>query len=152
MDAKTIAELGIDIEVIQEQVIARVVNDIADGIGREIKSTLLKGARDKVETYISTVLEEVASQTFQPIDRWGDYDGEETTIKDMLADSIENWWATKVDSKGKPCSYSSSITRAEYYAKKVVSECVDNKLGSEMAEIVLKGKEEVREAMAKSII
>ena len=154
MDKELIEMLGINTDEIRDQVIHTVSRQIADEIGRDIKSQLKAKSSAAVENLLTDIVDDVANKTFQPVNHWGEpTSAEPTTIKDMMAKSIENWWAQKVDTKGNvdTSSYGTKLTRAEYYAKKVVADHVDATLKLQMQKIVEEGKEQVRLAMAKAI-
>ena len=151
MDVKTLEELGLDLEDIQEQVVSAAALRVADRAGRELENKLILKAQAIVDAKVAEVVDKVMNDVFQPVDTWGKKTGEPTTIRKMMEKSIEKYWNEKVDSGGKPSNYSGNMPRAEYFAKNVVAKMVDYNMSSEMKKIIDAGKDKVREAMAKAV-
>ena len=116
-----IEQLGLDIYEIREDVTHRAAKKVAESVLRKVKSDVVNQAQSIVNAKIDEVVEEVMMQTFQPVTNWGEAKGEPTTIRDMFAKTITDWWGKKVSpTSGKPDNYSSAISRAEYFAGKTV--------------------------------
>ena len=121
---------------------------------------LIDSMKSKIQTQIDIIMlkkiEEVFKAPFQPVDRWGDKKGEVTTIKDMIANEAQDFWAQKVDEDGRRYDgYGSKLTMAQYHAKKVIKEFYDSQLKIEVDKMVKdfrsKIPETIGQEMAKSV-
>ena len=151
MNKSTIEDLGIDLEEIKERIVKDAARQIADTVGKGITHNLILNAQNAVNLKVNEVIDEVLSQTFQPVNTWGEKTGEPTTIRALMEKSVSDWWNEKVDSSGRKSTYGTAMPRAEYFAKQVVAKQVDYNVSSEMKKIIDAGKEKVREAMSKAV-
>jgi len=113
---------------------------------------LVKAAEPMIQSRIDKIMQEqieaVFSAPFYRRNQWGEQKGEETTIRDMIHDDAEKYWTVIVDSSGKVSNgYGDKMSRAEFYAKTVMTE-VYNK---ELTEVVRKMSQELAGRIPKTI-
>jgi len=145
-------ELGINTAEIEDTIIDRAARRIADNIGKDISDKLEARAEIIVNDKVNEVIEQVLTQTFQPVTTWGEAKGEPTTIRDMFEKEITKWWDTKVDGNGKiTTSYGTKQSRASYFANEVIKNVVDAELRGELNKFVAQGKAKVKDAMASAV-
>lgn len=152
MNKQTLEELGIDPLDVKAAVITNVSAAAYNDLKRDLMPKLIIKAEASIDAAINELTQEVLTQTFQPLTSWGEPQGEETTIRDMMAVKMENWWRQNVNKKGEASDrYGDKMTRAEWYARDIVGKYVDRQLRTEMKGIIDAGKDKVRQAMSKSI-
>ena len=106
--------------------------------------------QDKIDKIVTEKIEAVFSMPFQPVNRFGEKTGTETTIKELIANEATNYWTARVDpSTGKtPDRYASDHTeRAVFYARKVMTEFYDK----ELVKIVKKMAEDLKNRIPETI-
>jgi len=106
---------------------------ITEAIGNLV-DTMKPLLQQRIDEIMTTKITEVFTAPFTPTDRWGKPKGEPTTIRDMIADEAESYWAKTVGSDGKQPSdgYGEKMTRAQYYARQVMTDVYNEKLVQEV--------------------
>jgi hypothetical protein len=120
----------------------------------ELREKVTQRINSIVDERIGAVVDELLVREFQPLDVFGDKAGEPTTIKKMLARSLQSWWTAPVDMQGKAVprnSYGHKTSRAEFLVSKVAKEVIDKDLSRELREFTSETKAEIRKQMTAAI-
>jgi len=109
-----------------------------------------------IETRIEDILEAEAQKIFlnpfQRVNKFGEAVGGPTTIKDIIADSAVTYWTTIVGADGKPNpSYGDRMERAEFYAKKVMTEHYEKELVSVVRDMAKNLKDKIPATISDEI-
>ena len=134
--------MGITLEncgILREDILEGVINQIADGLDEQIDrqirysiETLIDTrVQEMLEKKISGVVDQYLAREFTPVDQWGEPKGPSTSVQDMLARTLTDWWTTKVDREGRPNNYGSDTVRAQYFASKVAKDVLEDSLKNE---------------------
>ena len=96
---------------------------------RKMKSQAEEQIRVKVgaivEREIPPIIQTVLSGEYQPVDQWGDAKGKPTTIRSMIAQSVQDWLKAMVDGRGNVMTgyqRDKGTPRLRYYIKNEVDE------------------------------
>ena len=132
-------------------------------VDRLAQNYVIPGAlQNKVEQRVNSIIDErigaivdgLLLREFQPLDVFGDKAGPPTTIKEMLATSLQTWWTTPVDAQGKAVprnSYGHKTSRAEFLVNQVAKEIIDKDLSRELREFTSETEAEIRKRMTVAI-
>ena len=107
----------------------------------------------RINEIMNQKMNEVFEAPFQPVDKWGNKKGEETTIRDLIALDAKNYWSEKVDENGvvNSSSYSNKTPRSTFYARKVMTEFYDKELVSEVKKLASEMKAKIPETISAEI-
>jgi len=154
--------LGISKEDIIDRIVDNAVtvlveeyrNDSARDVRDEVRRISLEGIREKVTAIINDEATKALEGRFQPLTSWGEENGKPTSIRQMFVDAAREWWAVKVDSKGNPDVHnygSKAIPRAEYVAKKVMTDVVSETFKLDIQRIINALRDEFKAAVSKAM-
>src|SRR5690606_15958780 len=94
-----------------------------DKIASKIDEKINEVFSTTVQAQLDVALAEAVNNSFDrayiKVTSFGQKEGGKTTIRRELERLIEGYWSEKVDAQGRPSSYGSSITRAEYYMMRI---------------------------------
>jgi cation transport regulator ChaB len=118
---------------IEKAIVETAVNEVLGrwdphkGIDAEIKKRIDKlfteRAEQQITAAINQAIEDGFDREYRRVDSWGQPQGQPTTIRKQLEDSISDYWNKKVDSNGKPTdSTYNGTTRAQYVMVKACGE------------------------------
>jgi len=107
----------------------------------------------RINEIMNQKMNEVFEAPFQPVDKWGDKRGEETTIRDLIALDAKNYWSEKVDENGvvNSSSYSNKMSRSTFYAHKVMTEFYNKELVSEVKKLASEMKAKIPATISAEI-
>jgi hypothetical protein len=112
----------------------------------------------RIENIMDEKIREVFTSSFQQVDRWGKPTGEPTTVQDLIADEAKKYWVETVGNDGKkPDGYSMSTqTRAQWYAKQVMTDVYNKELQETVRtmakELKAKIPQTIGEEISKAVI
>jgi hypothetical protein len=138
--------------LVEELLVDRIARDYV--LSSDIHEKILRRIDSIIEEHVGAVIDGLLDKEFQPLDVFGDKAGPPTTIKEMLAKSLQTWWTTPVDAQGKAVprnSYGHKTSRAEYLVNQIAKEVIDNDLSRELREFTSETKTEIRKQMTAAI-
>lgn len=145
--------------ILKEDILNGVVKQLCEEFDRsndyqirqEVSERIIKESARRVDEEITKVIQLTLETPFQPINVWGDKQGEATTVKQLVENNIEHYWKTTVDSRGRPTSssYSDKQSRATYMTSKLVEELFDKKVKDDVQKIYDELKERMRKDLAR---
>jgi hypothetical protein len=149
-------EMNIDDLLNPEHVEELLVDRLAQNyvLPGELHEKVAQRINSIVDERVGAAVDELLVREFQPLDVFGDKAGEPTTIKEMLAKSLQNWWTAPVDSQGKTVLrnyYGHKSSRAEYLVNQIAKEVIDKDLSRELREFASETKTEIRQKMTAAI-
>lgn len=146
-----------DLGITEEKIIAAIVEaafdqiDVLELAKKQISSQIKAKLDDMADETVGRVLDEevrsMLSREIVPVDTWGEKCGEPTTIRAALHNRAMNYWDTNVNSDGKPSTYGTGSTRAEFLMRKIGKEAFDNGIRENASEVV----RALRESLSKSL-
>ena len=155
MNKEILEQFGITKETILDEIREVALSEFREDLQGEISRLITNGAKDQIkkaiEDIVSTQSAAALDVEFTPIDQWGDAKGPKTTVRDLFFKTCKEWWAQKVDASGKPSSYGSGQTMAEYHAKKLVDEIITGKMNLALAATIAEAKEVLIESLTGSL-
>jgi hypothetical protein len=131
-------------------------DDLSGLIANEVKSRLDKIFIDRAEAQISETINDAITAGFereyQRINRWGEPEGEKTTIKAQLDKIISGYWNQNVDKNGKPDSSNyGTMTRAEWLMTKICAEDFSKSMQQQAVNMTAHLKDGLRGHMAQMV-
>lgn len=139
MDKQTLEALGIDVELLKEQIVeaatSLLVSDLRTKIFDEVKTSMIKELPIRVETTVTELARHVLLERYQPIDTYGHPNGEPTTLREVFIKAMENWWNQPVDSKGQVTSYRST-KRYQYIAETMMAQVMEKELKAQFDQLL----------------
>jgi uncharacterized membrane-anchored protein YjiN (DUF445 family) len=149
-------------EAIEEGIICKVADemihsaDMRKRIQHAVDERIDKLFQTVANAQITRAVEEAIKQSFERefcrVDSFGQQVGKTTTIRKELEILIGDYWNTKVDKQGKPCtSYSSSITRAEYIMTKLVAADFEGEMKQHVINIGSSLKDKLRSELHETV-
>ena len=138
--------------LVEELLVDRIARDYVLSI--DIHEKVAQRIDSIIEEHVGAVIDGLLDKEFQPLDVFGDKAGEPTTIKEMLAKSLQTWWTAPVDERGKAVprnSYGHKTSRAEFLVNQVAKEVIDKDLSRELREFTSETKTEIRQKMTAAI-
>ena len=106
----------------------------------------------RINEIMNQKMNEVFEAPFQPVDKWGNKKGDETTIRDLIALDAKNYWSEKVDENGKVSdSYNNKMSRSTFYAHKVITEFYNKELVSEVKKLASEMKAKIPATISEEI-
>lgn len=137
LNARTLKLLGVDGNMITAGVIATVSAQIMRKSADHIKTLIEEQIQDAIGAQINAIVLEILTQTYTPHSKYGDIEGEPTTIRREFEKAVAAWWAQKVEPDGAPANYSySGEPRSSWIAKKAIKELLDTELKDKMTGLV----------------
>lgn len=146
-------QLGITKEDLINQIVLKFIEKIeqedyeeyAINIKNQVELSFNKKFQEEINKHVTNhinKLSEIAFSTaYQPIDKWGQPNGEQTTLKDQFEKEMQKWWDAKVDKQSGEKTDYGGITRAEY----VVNKKIKDFLGDATNKAIVKSMEEARQ-------
>lgn len=109
-------EFKFDQEKLEQQIIEQAVDRIygdeeniyhriRDRVDARLNDALAKGLNSAIENAINEVMERALDDEIQPVNIWGEREGQPTTIRGALHERAKNFWHEKVDGKGEKSTY-----------------------------------------------
>lgn len=145
-------DCGIAREDILNSVVERLVAQLYDGrILGEVQAKVQAKAMAIVEERVSLAVDDLLSKPLQRTNLFGEPTGEPISIKDMMAESLVNWWTAKVNCDGKAGGYGSKLTRAEYLTNKAAAEILEKDLRVEYNKLITELRTEIRTSFSKAV-
>lgn len=132
-------------------------DDLSGLIRKEIKSRLDKIFLDRAETQIKAAIDAAVQNAFEReyrrVTRFGEPEGQPTTIRKELEKTVDAYWSAKVDPRtGKPTDSSySAVTRAEYLMTQVCAEDFSEGMKSSVVSVTGALKDGLRNQLAKQM-
>jgi hypothetical protein len=106
----------------------------------------------RINEIMNQKMNEVFEAPFQPVDKWGNKKGDETTIRDLIALDAKNYWSEKVDENGDVnSSYNNKMSRSTFYAHKVMTEFYNKELVSEVKKLASEMKAKIPATISEEI-
>jgi uncharacterized protein YajQ (UPF0234 family) len=129
------------------------LSDVVDRKIGEAIGNLVEQLKPMIKTRIDEIMqkevEKVFTMPFQRLTRWGDKQGELTTIRDMIADTDKDYWSKKVNSRGED-DYSGT-ERAVFFANRVMTEVYNTELTNTVKQMAKEMKEKIPQTIAAEI-
>jgi hypothetical protein len=139
--------------LVEELLVDRLAQNYV--LSSDLHEKVLRRIDSIIEERVGAVIDGLLDKEFQPLDVFGDKAGEPTTIKEMLAKSLQTWWTAPVDAQGKAVphrnSYGYKTSRAEYLVNQIAKEVIDKDLSRELREFTSETKTEIRQKMTAAI-
>ena len=123
-------------DAVVEQIVQRLIGEIRKDIRASVKAAL----QPTIDAETTTIVREVLTGEIRRTDRWGQTQGEPTTLRDMLADDIANYL-------NEPAKAWRSDERKNGF-RALLRDTVDETLGRELRTEVDKAKQAVRAQVA----
>lgn len=148
-----------------DEITAAVVERVADSFMREdhdlfaavearinkkIDDLFVKSVEPRIQAEIDKALTDCFHREYQRRTAWGEAEGETTTISKELEKLMSNYWAEKVDDKGKVSSYG-KMTRAEWTMAKVTGEDFKEQMHRYVVQGAAALKDGMRATMRESV-
>lgn len=149
-------DIGITKDELLEKVAENIVSDLHDDAVRKIEQFIHEEIKTQIRSQVSAIIMDTARKTFdgafQPVNCFGEKDGEPTTIREMFVQRAKEWWMQKVNSNGDPStSYGSNKTMAQYHADKAMSEVTKEIMKSEFEPLILDARKKLAVAFTESV-
>lgn len=149
-------DIGITKEELLEKVAENLVEDLHDGAKRQIEQFIHEEIKGQIRSQVSAIIMDTARKTFdgtfQPVNCFGEREGEPTTIREMFVQRAKEWWLQKVNSNGEPStSYGSNKTMAQYHADKAMSEVTKEIMNKEFEPLILDARQKLASAFTVSV-
>lgn len=74
-----------------DAVVAQIVERLIGEVRKDIRKTVLAAVQSAIEAEVSAVVREVLTGEIRRTNRWGEKQGDPTTLRDMLADDVANY-------------------------------------------------------------
>jgi len=100
--ARVEADVVVDMDHMRKQIQNQVAKRIYDDINKEVTDTIRQGLQDMVNKQLFDVF----NRSVTPTDKWGNKQGEPTTVSEMLQRDAEMWLTDMVDYNGRKGSSS----------------------------------------------
>lgn len=150
-------------DAITEAVIERATerlldeHDFVTAARRQISDRVNALFADQVEGEVASIVREATRAGFetvyQPVNRLGQPDGPETTIRKRLVDLVENYWAQRVSKRsGEPQKDSyDSVSRAEWTMAQICAGDFSAALRQEVVNLTATIKDGLREQLRTEV-
>lgn len=128
-----------------DTLIARKIGDLVEKMNPLIQT--------RIETIMNEKIEAVFVAPFQRTTKFGDKIGEPTTIKECIAEEAVKFWTEQVNpiNGERHTGYGDRVSRAEYYARKVMKEHYNKELISEVKAMAEEFKARIPKTVAEEI-
>lgn len=162
MDIQSV--LGLSKDELREQVITRAVDEILDRYGEGFEQRGLcifteratqaaeSMVKQKAEQAVMDSLQAVLDGVFQPVNAWGEKQGDPTTIRSLLKENMETFFTSEVNSKGgRPGYRDDKKTRAEWVAHAAVEEHLKGALRDELTPLIKEASKVLKAEVGEAI-
>jgi len=143
--------LGIDVESIRDQIIENVSSEIVERIEGDIRKSVGKRVDAVINKNINKVVEKELSEKYQPINDYGESQGEMTTIRSQFKKAVQEWWRQKVDDEGRISDGYNTKWRYEWIAQKVIGDVLTVQLKNKFNKLIELSKEQLKQGIAETI-
>lgn len=117
--------------------LGEIIHIIADKLKNQIWEDEKKQLQARIQEVLDNELMKILNNTFQPVNHWGDKDGQPTTIKQIFIDKSKDYWLQQVDSNGKASDkWGAKMSRAEFVTKGQIEAAFRDVMNSEIAVVV----------------
>lgn len=142
----------IDKEEIKEALIEKLSDNLIRDIGGDIRQKALSRVEERINAAVDAEVSKVLDGIYQPVNLWGEEDGDKTTIRSRLAQAIGDWWNQLLDSDGKVTISSYRGTpRYKYHLAETVKEVINGALKGEFEKLVKDFREQAKAGLTKVI-
>ncbi|MES2737260.1 MAG: hypothetical protein V4672_13130 [Verrucomicrobiota bacterium] len=158
MNNITLEALGISKEQIVEKIVSNLTEEareeITDLVASDIRKKVMAEVQSDLLATVKTAVAETCAKAldvkFQPLDVWGEAQGEPVTVREMFHRHAKEWWSQTVDAQGRPTDgYSKKMTRAEWHAAEAVKTALNGSLHAELEGVIKDARNEVSSAVSK---
>lgn len=138
-------------EILQES------EDLSGLIAKEVRARLdkifLERAESQIQQAIDTAVANAFEREYRRVTRFGEPEGQPTTIRKELEKTVDAYWGARVDPRtGKPTdSTYNSVTRAEYLMTQVCAEDFTDGLKNSVLNVTGALKDGLRNQLAKQM-
>jgi len=115
-----------------------------------IKQLFAETITVRIETFLHAEMERLISMEIRPVDIWGKPTGAPTTIRAQLAARAKEFWDTKVDTDGRPSTYSKT-PRHEQLLRKIVGDEFREAMRQNVVNIAAQFKDAVRDDLKAKV-
>ena len=150
--------------ILREDILNGVVNRLVEPMEDDIQNAAIKATHNKIEELVGKKVEtivadaitakvcELMASEVQPLNIWGEKRGKPRTINDILSDSLQTYWAEKVDRNGKKTdSYNAYETRVEHMVKKVANDVLKDSSSKEFQQLILDTKAKLSDSLSEAV-
>jgi hypothetical protein len=123
-----------------DAVVAQIVERLIGEIRKDIRKTVLAAVQPAVEAEVGAIVRETLTGQIRRRNRWGEVEGDPTTLRDMLADDVANYL-------NEPAKHWSSDERKGGF-RQLLRAVVDETLSRELRKEVETAKAAVRAQVA----
>jgi hypothetical protein len=141
----------IDVDELKEDVVERAAQILLDSIKYDAKQSVLQSVKGCIGDHINQIVIEALSESYQPIDTYGEPTGPMTTLREQFKKAVVNWWNETVDDDGKPGGRWNSEPRYKWVASKVIGDVLGHKLKKEFKALVDQSRELIKKGIAELV-
>ena len=145
IDLQKHAEDG-DFSSIEEMIVNRAVEKVADRIARTLESDIDGIARERAIVCIDAKIDDLQTATFQKTNHYGQPTGEAKTFLELVLESVDAWGSQHVGYDGRPTNStmgSDKKTRIQWLAYKMADEIAQEHMKEMMEELKEMGASKV---------
>lgn len=154
--------INLDDEALRELIAEKVADsfctdeDIVQRVNRVIEARIDKvfaeRAAEAVEQAATRAVTEGLDRVFQKVNRFGQPEGDPTTIRKEMERLVDGYWSQRVDRNGKSTdSTYSTLTRAEYLMAQVCAEDFSAQMRQAAISVTAALKDGFRAQLAKHV-
>lgn len=155
--------MNVDInkEQIEKAIVNQVVDELMDNsdffslvkdeVARRAETALAKGIDDQIEIAINNVMEKALDSEIQPVNTWGEREGEPTTIRGALHDRAKNFWTEKVDRNGKASGGYNCTPRYEHVLGVITAKEFESQIKQNITDIAGAIKDAIRDDLREQV-
>lgn len=147
-------DIKLDQKKLEAAIVQQAVDDILSGdhavhemvrseINKRITAELNKNLNKGIEKTLNGILEAALDSEVNPVNIWGEREGEPTTIRAALHKRAQGWWQEKVNSKGEKETYGGK-PRHEYVLSMIAAKEFDSAIKQNMVNMAGALKDAVR--------
>jgi hypothetical protein len=146
---------------IDKEIQDAIINQITSKFSAKVEGEIVKAAEQQISSKVSNVIDQKVSEItenllakkFDLVDRWGDVEQKDVTVKGMLKKRLDSFLEEKVDKNGNPSrsGYGETTTRLDYVIRKNIDYEMENKIKSAASEIKKKLEEYITTTLKAQI-
>lgn len=113
------------------------LNHVSDKVVKDLIEKQKLRLEVKINDKIDAELNKILYTSFQPVNNWGEKNGDVTTVKEIFEKRSRDFWLQTVDENGKKSDgWGVKMTRAEFIAKQHIEESFKTALSKDIDPII----------------
>ncbi|NUB12682.1 hypothetical protein GAY28_08150 [Azospirillum brasilense] len=140
---------------LQDVVVKSLVNSlqkqISGAVKEAVETKMLELADQQFQALATEKLEEFFTKAHRKTNGWGEPTGQTYSVRELLTDRFQQYLGEKVDSDGRPSSYSGSLPRSQHMLNTLAHKPLQEALNETVKAFTAQAKTQIQASVSRYI-